>query len=101
MTEILDGKMVVYNEDDSYEIEHITAEFEEDIHDVIGVVRCTGITIENDVPSQIKSEAEDELYNAFADIEYNDANGDGQYMKKARKAISKRTGVDTSRIVIE
>lgn len=103
--EIIDGKIVVYDEDEdkeySYEIEQITAEFEEDIHDVIGVVRCTGITIESDAPSEINSEAEDELYNEFADIEYNDADGDGKYMKKSRKAISKRTGVDTSRIEIE
>lgn len=101
--EIIDGKIVVYNEVEecSYEINQITAEFEEDIHDVIGVVRCTGITIESDAPSEINSEAEDKLYNEFADIEYNNADGDGQYMKKAKRSISRQTGVDISQIEIE
>lgn len=103
--EIIDGKIVVFddNEDEesSYEIEQITAEFEEDIPDVSGVVRCTGITIESDAPSETNSEAETKLYNEFADIEYNDADGDGHFRKQARKAISERTGVDISRIGIE
>ena len=103
--EITDGKIVVFDdhkdEEPSYEIEQITAEFEEDIPNVSGVVRCTGITIESDAPSEINSEAETKLYNEFADIEYNDADGDGHYRKMARKAISERTGVDISRIEIE
>ena len=41
------------------------------------------------------------LYNEFADIEYNDANGDGSYMEEARNDISKRTGVDRSQIEVE
>ena len=103
--EIVDGKIVVFDDDEgeerSYEIEQITAEFEEDIPDVIGVVRCTGITIESDAPSDINSDAENEIYNEFADVEYNDADGDGQYRKIARKDISERTGVDKSLIDIE
>ena len=101
--EIVDGKIVVYDDDEelSYEIEQITAEFEEDMPDVIGVVRCTGITIESDAPTDINSEAENEIYNEFADIEYNDANGDGKYREKAKRAISNRTGVDMSQIEIE
>jgi len=108
--EIVDGNIVVYDDNEgeerSYEIEQIVAEFEEDIPDVIGVVRCTGITIESDAPSEINSEAEDEeaeneLYNEFADVEYNDADGDGRYRKEAIKALSEETGVDISRIEIE
>jgi len=102
---IVDGNIVVYNnnecEECSYEIEQITAEFEEDIPDVIGVVRCTGISIESDAPSEINSEAENELYNEFADVEYNDADGNGQYRKEARIVLSERTGVDVAQIEIE
>lgn len=96
---------IVYDEDEekdiSYEIEQITATFGEDIHDVIGVVRCTGITIESDAPEDINTEAEEGLYNEFADIEYNDADGDGTYIKEAEKDISDSTGVDISKIVID
>jgi len=103
--EIVDGNIVVYDDNEgeerSYEIEQIVAEFEEDIPDVIGVVRCTGITIESDASSEIISEAENELYNEFADVEYNDADGDGRYRKEAIKALSEETGVDISRIEIE
>lgn len=102
--EIVGGKIIVYDDkynELSYEIEQITAEFEEDMPDVIGVVRCTGITIESNAPSDINSEAENEIYNEFADVEYNDADGDGRYRKKAIKAISMRTGVDMSQIEIE
>lgn len=103
--EIVDGKIVEFDdykgEECSYVIKQITAEFEEDIPDVIGVVRCTGITIESNAPSEINSEAEAELCNEFADIEYNDADGDGRYKKKARNDISERTGVDISKIEIE
>ena len=92
--EIVGGKIIVYDDkynELSYEIEQITAEFE----------RCTGITIESNAPSDINSEAENEIYNEFADVEYNDADGDGRYRKKAIKAISMRTGVDMSQIEIE
>lgn len=103
--EIVDGNIVVYDnnegEEYSYKIEQITAEFEEDIPDVIGVVRCTGITIESDAPLEINSKAENELYNEFAGVEYNNADGDGQYRKEARRALSERTGVDVSQIEIE
>ena len=101
--EIMDGKIVVHDEDKEYlyEIGQITAEFEEDIPDVIGVVRCTGITIESEAPLEINSAAETKLYNEFADVEYNDADGDGSYRDDSRNDLSKRTGVDTSLIEIE
>lgn len=101
--EIRNGNIVVYDESEeySYGIKQITAEFGEDIHDAIGVVRCTGITIESDAPSEINAKAEDELYNEFADIEYNNADGEERYRREARQAISERSGVDISRIVIE
>lgn len=102
---IVNGYIVMYdnNEDEkySYEIKQITAEFEEDIPNVIGVVRCTRITIESDAPLEINSKAEIELYNEFADVEYNDADSDGQYRKEARIDLSERTGVDISQIEIE
>ena len=102
--EIYDGNIVVFLDDEdgeaSYEIKKIIAEFEEDIHNVIGVVRCTGITIESDAPAEVNSEAEIELYSEFADVEYNDADGDGHYRDDAKKALSKRTGVDISRIEV-
>lgn len=103
--EITNGKIVERDnceeEKSSYEIEQITAEFEEDIPDVIGVARCTGIIIESDAPLEINSKAETMIYNEFADVEYNNVDGDRIYEKKAREAISKRTGVDASLIVIE
>lgn len=104
MMEIVDGKIILYDDEGnklSYEIEQITAEFEEDILDVIGVVRCKRITIESNAPSDINSKAEKEIYNEFADIEYNDADGDGCYRKEAINEISTRTGVDMSQIEIE
>lgn len=103
--DIINGKIIIFddctNEERSYEIEQITAEFEEDIPDVIGVVRCTGMTLESDAPSEINLAAEEELYKELADVEYNDADGEGRYRKNAAKAISKRTGVDLSRIKVE
>lgn len=103
--DIFNGKIIELddygNEKYSYLIEQITAEFGEDIRDVIGVVRCTGIIIDSNAPLEVNSEAEKELYNAFADVEYNDANGDGSYREEAREDISKRTGVDISQIEIE
>lgn len=100
---IIDGKIMVFseNETNSYVIEQITADYKEDIANVIGVVRCTAITIKSNAPLVHNSRAQIELYNIFADIEYNDANNDGSYVKNAKKAISKRTGVDISRIEIE
>ena len=105
MMEIINGEIIEYDDDDnvknSYEIEQITAVFDEDISDVIGVVRCTQIIIESDAPSNINSEAENEIYNEFADVEYNDADGDGWYIKEAKEDLSKRTGVNISQIEIE
>ncbi|MBM6804538.1 hypothetical protein H6B07_18270 [Mediterraneibacter glycyrrhizinilyticus] len=103
--DIIKGKIVEMDnyEDEkrSYEIEQITAEFEEDIADVIGVVRCTGIIIESKAPLKINSQAETMLYNELADVEYNDVDSTREYEKKARKDISKRTGIDASQIIIE
>ena len=99
--EIRNGEIVVYDDKEcSYKIEKIVVEFEEDIHNVIGVVRCTRITIESNAPAEVNSKAEGKLCNEFADNEYNNAGGDGRYMGEARKAINERTGVDISRIVI-
>lgn len=98
------GKIISRDEDDnvySYDIEVINAEFEEDMPDIIGVYRCTGITISSDAPNAINSEAEDYLYNDLADEEFNDADRKGKYIKKAEKAISNKTGVDKSKIYIE
>ena len=102
---IYDGKIVETDDYDGeetlYEIELITIEMAEDIPDVIGIVRCTGITIESNAPSEIKSDAELVLYNELADEEYNDANGDGMYESDVKQTISERTGVDISQIEIE
>src|SRR5699024_12782204 len=59
------------NETNSYVIEQITADYKEDIANVIGVVRCTAITIKSNAPLVHNSRAQIELYNIFADIEYN------------------------------
>ena len=102
--DFIDGKIIEQDDFDkscSFVIEQITAEFEEDMPNVEGIVRCTGITIESDAPSDINSDAETELYNEFADVEYNNADGDGNYVEQARKDISERTGVDVSRIDIQ
>lgn len=104
MMDIFDGRIIDSADDVeevAYEIEQITAIFEEDINDVVGVLRCTGIEIESDAPPELNAEAETMLYNEFADIEYNDANGDGSYMEEAKNNISKRTGVDSSQIEVE
>lgn len=100
--DIVDGRIIDSADVDelSYEIEQITASFEEDINDVIGVVRCTGIEIESEAPPELNAQAETMLYNEFADIEYNDADGCGSYMEEAINDISERTGVDSSQIEI-
>lgn len=100
---IADGKIVVSDDDEelSYEIDHITADFDEDIPNVIGVVRCIGITIESDAPTNIISEAETKIYNEIAHISYEDIDGDGKYWEEAKRDINKETGVDMSRIEIE
>ena len=41
------------------------------------------------------------LYNELDDVEYNDVDSTREYEKKARKDISKRTGIDASQIIIE
>ena len=102
--DIFDGRIVVSADDFeevAYGIEQITAIFEEDINDVIGVLRCSRIEIESDAPPELNAQAETVLYNEFADIEYNDANGDGSYIEEARSDISERTGLDSSQIEIE
>lgn len=103
--EFLDGKIIeskdYEDEGNSYIIEHITAEFEEDRPEVIGILRCTKITIQSNASLQLNTEAEDKLFNGLAEEEYNDADGDGNYKEEARKDISKRTGVDISKIEIE
>lgn len=101
--EFMEGKIIDSNEEEenSYIIEHITAGFEEDRPEMTGVLRCTEIEICSDAPSELNSKAEEELYNAFADAEYNDAESDGVYREEARVDISKRTGVDISKIEIE
>ena len=40
-----DGKIIV-----EYEIDNILAIFEEDIPNVLGVVRCTGVEVKSDAP---------------------------------------------------
>lgn len=90
-----------YNKEQEYEIEQITAEFEEDMPDVSGVLRCTGITIESNAPSDINYEAGTTLYNEIAECEFFDPDGDGRYISEAEKCISGNTGVDVSKIVIE
>lgn len=103
MMDIFDGRIIDSSdvEELSYEIEQITASFEEDINGVIGVLRCTGIEIESEAPTELNAQAETMLYNEFADIEYDDANSDGSYMEQAKSDISKRTGVDSSQIEVE
>lgn len=100
---IFDGRIIDSSDAEgfSYEIEQITASFEEDINGVIGVFRCTGIEIESEAPTELNAQAETMLYNEFADIEYNDANGDGSYTEKAKSDISERTGLDSSQIEVE
>ncbi|MCH5256754.1 MAG: hypothetical protein J1D87_05645 [Lachnospiraceae bacterium] len=104
--EIFDGKITINSDDDAgkeltYIIEKITVEFEEDRPDIPGVVRCTGIIIDSNAPSNINSQAELELFNKFADVEYNSADGIGSYRKEAEKDVSMRTGVDISQIEID
>ena len=57
MMDIVDGRIIDSADVDelSYEIEQITASFEEDINDVIGVVRCTGIEIESEAPPELNA----------------------------------------------
>lgn len=103
--EIWDGKILILDEcdgkEDSYEIEQITARFEEDIPDVLGVVRCIEINIDSSAPFEINLAAENKIYNEFADSEYNNAFSDGSYREEARKDISKRVGVDISQVEID
>lgn len=88
--------------DDSraYKIDEITAEFDEDNPEVIGIVRCTAITIESDAPDELNREAELALLNQLADIEFYDADGDGTYRQEAAEEISQLTGVNIDQIDI-
>ena len=64
--DIFDGRIVVSADDFeevAYGIEQITAIFEEDINDVIGVLRCSRIEIESDAPPELNAQAETMLYN--------------------------------------
>lgn len=101
--DIINGMIVVHDglEEQSYEIEQITVSIEEDRENVIGILRCTGIEIESKAPADLNTEAEAMLLNEFADVEYNDADGDGGYQEEIREDISERTGVDASQIDIE
>lgn len=59
--DIFDGRIVVSADDFeevAYGIEQITAIFEEDINDVIGVLRCSRIEIESDAPPELNAQAE-------------------------------------------
>lgn len=99
---IFEGKIWGYdkesNEELSYEIKQLTAVFEEDRPNMIGIVRCVKITIESDAPADINSAAENEFYNKFAAAEYSD--GNEEYKETAKKAISEQTGLDISQIEI-
>ena len=90
------GKIIVGDEE--YEIEHITAIFEEDISEVEGVVRCTSVEV--DAPSEYNDKAETQIYNALADREFPDPDGEMEFEEDAKDIISDLTGVDCSRIEI-
>ena len=93
------GKIIVG--DEKYEIEHITAVFEEDIPNVLGVVRCTGVEVESDAPSEYNSNLGEWIYNKLADREFPDPDGEMEFEEDAKDIISDLTGVDTSQIRIE
>ena len=91
-----DGKIIV-----EYEIDNILAVFEEDIPNVLGVVRCTGVEVESDAPSEYNSNLGEWIYNKLADREFPDPDGEMEFEEDAKDAISDLTGVDTSQIRIE
>ena len=93
------GKIIVG--DEKYEIEHITAVFEEDIPNVLGVVRCTGVEVESDAPSEYNSNLGEWIYNKLADREFPDPDGEMEFEEDAKDIISDLAGVDTSQIRIE
>ena len=93
------GKIIVG--DEKYEIEHITAIFEEDMPEVEGVVRCTGVEVESDAPSEYNSNLGEWIYNKLADREFPDPDGEMEFEEDAKDIISDLTGVDTSQIRIE
>lgn len=91
-----DGKIIV-----EYEIDDILAIFEEDIPNVLGVVRCTGVEVESDAPSEYNSNLGEWICNKLADQEFPDPDGEMEFEEDAKDIISDLTGVDTSQIRIE
>ena len=90
-----EGKIIV-----EYEIDNILAVFEEDIPNVLGVVRCTGVEVESDAPSEYNSNLGEWIYNKLADREFPDPDGEMEFEEGAKDIISDLTGVDCSRIEI-
>lgn len=91
-----DGKIIV-----EYEIDDILAIFEEDIPNVLGVVRCTSVEVKSDAPSEYNSNLGEWIYNKLADQEFPDPDGEMEFEEDAKDIISDLTGVDTSQIRIE
>ena len=90
-----DGKIIV-----EYEIDNILAIFEEDIPNVLGVVRCTGVEVKSDAPSEYNSNLGEWICNKLADQEFPDPDGEMEFEEDAKDIISDLTGVDCSRIEI-
>lgn len=78
-----------------YEISYINATFGEDRENMIGVCRMTGVEIEcdGDVPGEIISEVQNQIFNHFADKEY--FSEDPNWKKEAEEDISDYTGVSS------
>ena len=82
------------------QIESITATYEEDRENMIGVVRCTGITIEaSDADPNDVMEDQDEIYNALADVEY--FTEDENWQEDAASDVAGKAGVSDSKVVVE
>lgn len=76
-----------------YEISYINATFGEDRENMIGVCRMTGVEIEcdGDVPGEIISEVQNQIFNHFAAEEY--FTEDPDWKDDAANNISEYTGV--------
>ena len=97
-----DNGYIVDPEDEGnkrYKILYMSAEYDNDRENLPGVSRIVyGVDIEcaGHIPSNLKSEAETELFNALADREYFDEDPDCE--KKAARDLSMLTGVPKDKI---
>ena len=92
-----DGYIVV-----KYEIQSITATFEEDNENEQGIVNCQSIDIgvEMGTPDDVRDSVKSSLEEKFIGVRYNDVGDDG-FENEAAEDIAREAKVDPSLVDIE